>query len=475
MVGPEGGDIRAALSQMDVSHPSDGRSSRASWCAQFFRPIRYCLRPARSGPLAADMPTSAWLCNLILALIVVAAAAAVFDAWDATVSVPATPGVGVVQVRGWTEVFMEQWGSKPIDRLGLLFIEISAIIILLVFVGAWVFLIDLYRSGPVVPVALRALRIITASGWPALILGSLIGVLFTLAEHSDRRARTAGIRTAPGLTEVVIFYALPICVGVIVSWISRATRAASRGGDTPMAPLCESCGYDLTHLPESGACTECGTAIGDSIGESALRRGIEWEADSRQPLSLAVVRSVINRPSTFYRSLQLRTGKDAALRFARLNYLLLGVFASVWIMALILSSSGRRSQNNLELALLVGVGLLFWVPIAGMLLQRLIFAIVATGWIVRGSLRDARWAIKGLYYETAFLWVFSLWTALWFTCLVNLHRHIIALQEWAFGRRIYILGMPPEAIFFLGGEVLLCLVWIWRFRQFYLAIRWNNA
>ena len=42
-------------------------------------------------------------------------------------------------------------------------------------------------------------------------------------------------------------------------------------------PRCEWCGYNLTHVPETGKCPECGTAVALSLRSDLRRTGVAWE------------------------------------------------------------------------------------------------------------------------------------------------------------------------------------------------------
>ncbi|MFN8816087.1 MAG: hypothetical protein ACK5ZV_05075 [bacterium] len=65
--------------------------------------------------------------------------------------------------------------------------------------------------------------------------------------------------------------------------------AAARGTTALLDPhllLCESCGYDLTTLPQSGSCPECGA---DRAASSpALRVGSPWQVRGASPLAWLV-------------------------------------------------------------------------------------------------------------------------------------------------------------------------------------------
>lgn len=460
---------------MDEQISSTGEAQRSSWGAQFLGPIRYCFRPSHCGPIAARMATSAWLCNFLLAAVLAFVLISALVAWNDRVRIYTMDGRTMVETRTWSDLLREAWGADAAYELIEQFFAVGMVIIALVSLATWVFLIDLYRRGRVAPVILCGARIATAAGWPAMLLAAGFGAAINLADHHDRYERAVGVSRRLHVADLVMFWIFPTACLLLIAWLGRAMRSASRGHVEPAAPLCEFCGYDLTHLPASRTCSECGTSVERSLGESAARRGIAWETRPGLRSGMAAWASVLFRPSMFFRQLRLRNGSSAAIRFARLNYLTMGIVASVWIATLVLIGSPPAASGEVPLEVALGLGFLLWVPLVGLMLHRLILALMATGWILRGSLRDAVWGLKAAYYESAFLWGFSAWTALSMTVQILFFNEVRAIQEWTFGRRMFILGVPIEVFTMLSMEALLCLIWVWRYRQIYLAIRWNNA
>ncbi|MBN1513949.1 MAG: hypothetical protein JXB13_18170 [Phycisphaerae bacterium] len=114
----------------------------------------------------------------------------------------------------------------------------------------------------------------------------------------------------------------------IWTWLRGAS--AERGlppCDHP--PLCEGCGYNLTHAPADGRCSECGRAVEESLGPN-VRRGSPWEhravvgcwAAWRQCAWEAML-----RPAAFGRRLRLRTRVTAHGSYLATCIPLLIVFA----------------------------------------------------------------------------------------------------------------------------------------------------
>jgi hypothetical protein len=123
----------------------------------------------------------------------------------------------------------------------------------------------------------------------------------------------------------------------------------------PAALLCEKCGYDLTGLPESGNCPECGTPVADSLGEN--RAPPAWEQRPSPATFLSTTAAALFRPRRFYKTFSTRHQTPLQPLFAHVHWavasLLLGTAATfhlAWYMLIIFATSPRTVAYTAVLA-----------------------------------------------------------------------------------------------------------------------------
>jgi hypothetical protein len=90
--------------------------------------------------------------------------------------------------------------------------------------------------------------------------------------------------------------------------------------------LCEGCGYTLDGLPTTGQCPECGLPIDQSTAGDG-RHLPDWEdpaavTPGKFRRFLRTTAAVLFAPKRFYRTLATRRQNEAALRFARVHWLI---------------------------------------------------------------------------------------------------------------------------------------------------------
>lgn len=117
--------------------------------------------------------------------------------------------------------------------------------------------------------------------------------------------------------------------------------------------LCESCGYAIAGLPESGNCPECGTPILQSLPEA--RTGSAWQTwtHARTPAPLAAWLSTswrtVRHPGASFRT--LRADIRGVVSLLAINLVLAGVFLALpWPGALVFDPArGSRGAAGVVL------------------------------------------------------------------------------------------------------------------------------
>jgi hypothetical protein len=92
---------------------------------------------------------------------------------------------------------------------------------------------------------------------------------------------------------------------------------------SPTDLLCESCGYTLNGLPETGNCPECGTPIVQSTRDDN-RRPAPFEVAPSASTFAKTTALILLSPRKFYRGLTVRNPSPQAARFSLLHRLLTG-------------------------------------------------------------------------------------------------------------------------------------------------------
>ena len=334
---------------------------------------------------------------------------------------------------------------------------------------AWLHLPRVYRSGAWLPAFGRAFRAVSACFGLVTVL-SLASYCAYLAAAVLQRVPIADIDEDLATMVLVM---TGICLAV--ACIGRAVSAAERGGaEVSLPPRCEGCGYDLTHQPADGRCTECGLELSASLTPGERRPGSAWMRARTFATWRATTWSAVIAPRDFYRALRLRTPGADERGFAVGHYVFIALGAFGWLCGMLLLLSALHADSpfyDLEIFAAFAVfgaaaGLGCWLG------HRVIGAAVASWWIWRGALADGRWAAKVIAYESAFLWVFCCWWGV-FASSVMLFEDW--MTELAGLRRSFLpLGMPIEAAVFLGGTFALGVVWLWRYGVARRAIQWSN-
>lgn len=388
----------------------------------------------------------------------------------------------------------------------------------------WLQLPFVHRAGSVQRSFALAWRAVAAGGG-ALMIGTLLSGALIVVIGRLEVFRLLDSWPAPAIGLVVSSGPL-LSLWYILGVVAAAADRAPAGAPPPPPPRCELCGYDLTRRGLDEVCPECGQSVARSLVAGMRRSQSDWERHPSVGTWLRSSVAVLCSPGDFYERLTVRSpgpaetepdpapsdrvhdpasataslafgvsnpgtgsrpscgttskpvplddGRAQARGFSRLHLMAIGVGAFFWVIGV--SSLGSSSlfffSERVPIALVVALV----IPLIGWALHRTIAAVVATWWMVRGSLPDGRWAAKLILYETPFLWLFC---AVWGTLITS----YIAADEWV-SRAIepvvdprnftWAFGMPPELALPMGLSGALVVLWLFRYQQAGQAVRWSN-
>jgi hypothetical protein len=102
-------------------------------------------------------------------------------------------------------------------------------------------------------------------------------------------------------------------------------------------------------------------------------------------------------------------------------------------------------------------------------MSRLATAIAASIWMARRALPDMRWIERVAGYETSFVWMYCLFNATAFTLIATGFSFVKPYLT-----RPVLWGIPLVPLIFLAGNVLITVLWQWRYARVLAAIRFNN-
>ena len=332
---------------------------------------------------------------------------------------------------------------------------------------AWLYLVRVHRSGAVWPSYQRSFRAVSSGLGLVWILVIVCYGQYVYSEYDAEVPRDTST------TALIVFLQVPVFCWFCVLWLGRAvTGVEDESLDLDLPPRCEGCGYDLTHRPLDGRCSECGLDVEMSLTPGRRRPGSKW-MNSRGWLASAA--RVLFSPQRFYEELQLRTPGSTERGFAAWNFLAMFVGALVWAGVLVASIErfqGLGPDINLELLVIIAATAMGFV-LGCWLLHRTIAALVVSFRMLRWRLPDHRWTAKVAAYESVSLWFLAAYLGLLLLSFIIFEDWISALFGRNFPASVF-LGMPGEVLAAFCGPVAYVLLAFWRYGKAYQAIRWSN-
>jgi len=484
---PDGHFVAAAAAR-EASVPS---LPRASFGRVLLAPWLAIFRPGTAAQVLARGTRPAAAAACALGLLSCAAALLFAMAWHDTrvfVVVPSGPSPSSAplsfleeQPRSFAQVW-DEWHSGAGGWFGAAEFTVVLVVVfglVLLAVLAWLNLPLVHAAGPLGAAIERSWRVgVTWLGPLALgmLVCGLVGVHAKLRHFGIGASRTP--EDDPAFAR---FRVIAPSVVYLLLWLRRATGAVQPQTSIALPPRCEGCGYDLTHQPADKRCTECGSEMAASLDEGRSRPRDDWHQRHWLRDWVRTLAAVIVRPSRFYRTLKLRTPDVPARRFAACNYIAIALLAAVWLLTLF---AAAVCTGNADVFFEASNALVsFWATVAGCYLifgtcgcwfgHRAVGALAFTVWLLQRELADYRWAAKVLAYETAYLWVFCTFWGVMFTSVLAGGMWLSAW--WTPGQRaVFLWGFPLEMLAVFAGTVGLFVVWLWRYRIAYRAIRWSN-
>jgi len=322
---------------------SDIPPSTRPVAAAFVAIVTLWLTPRRTAARCQHTPLwAAWLAHLLAALIAVGVVVGGLAIMGARLGTPGArvAGSGVETIM---EPLAAMWRASPLSRRWIVLMLAGLLRLEIVFAGAAIAVVSWSaQDEPLRQTCRHALRttwLWTGSFIPFLVL--LFAALIPL-QHCVREwfatltslGQRLGVRdfhfwweARPWLAahyELVV----AVVVTVLTLWIlfvllrAAATPRESPPRDRP--PVCETCGYDLSHTAADSRCPECGVPVDESIG-AGIRQPNAWERPEGLPRLGALVRcglAAAVRPGRFFRGMQTRRGLPRARAFMIFHFAL---------------------------------------------------------------------------------------------------------------------------------------------------------
>jgi len=313
---------------------SDIPASTRPVAAAFGAILMLWIAPRRTAARCRQTPLwAAWLAHLLAVAVALAIAFVGIVFMDAAISARSRTLVSQVAWDLLCQTLLDVWVGAVDVRGNLIQIGIFLASIEVAFVFVAFLLIPLSaRDEPLRQTCRRAVRttwLWTGTAIPFLIV--LMPVLFELELQAVGWRRMtpwhAVLAQRQAWSDARPWYvrheddAMALAIGVLGCWaLGVLLRAATTGQaetSPSQPPICEVCGYNLSHTPPDSRCPECGTPVCESV-QPGLRQPNDWEQGrGLRPIG-ALLRcglAAAFRPDRFFRTMQTRRGLGRARTF----------------------------------------------------------------------------------------------------------------------------------------------------------------
>ena len=338
-------------------------AARPSWIGVLLAPVWGILCPRVAGAYVVVAPTAAAAISLVFWLLVYGCVwVFLFLCHEVALWKPESAACT------WSTALAGTWRDYHIAALGgwLGWLEVLALItmglgLLAVMLLAWLHLPFVHRTGPVWPSYARALRASALVLSPLTVATLVCGAVFVVSKQERNRYNgppwwaTSALGVEPG---ILLFFGIAGSLCILTYWLHRTmSGAAQTAPELSLPPRCEECGYDLTHQPAGGRCSECGGPLEASLDMERSRPGSVSARKRTARGWWMTSHDVLFRPAAFYRRLRLRTRICAEAGFAGWHYVWLAGGGAVWGGAMLVSLAVQHSgppageERNVALAL----------------------------------------------------------------------------------------------------------------------------
>ncbi|MEK6642917.1 MAG: hypothetical protein AABZ08_03345 [Planctomycetota bacterium] len=462
-----------------MSNPDhqENTATPARWFATLHAPMTFLLRPrAKLRPVLTG-PASALVVSFILGEIVFVLVLIGVVIWIYSRSRDAVQSGHTALSASFSYFF----GSPSYEPVAFFAGLVPGLLLIVVLVGAILMAAELHRAGPFRFALFRTLRLASCLPWLLTLLAlGVTGVTTPLQFWGLTPGSFIGsFDLPPQAIGLVPSIAMSIAAMLFLS--SRAVRIAANTLPAPpeRPPICEGCGYDLSHMSERGVCTECGLSLAASLELDVVRPGSRWETRGKVGGWWHSSIAVLFSPSRFYRTVKLRTPSESIARFSRIHLGLMGVGAGVWIGTILWLLEFRQDHavDISEWSILFFVFTLWTlaVPCIAWVLHRVVFVVSTAPWLYSGAIPDTRWAVKVRGYERVYLWAFCSFNGTLFSLLFYGPEWMKGVAAFYRSINLRIFGLPWEAVFLFSGNALLIIAWFVRYQRILGAIRWSNS